>query len=261
MPATRITLAANTWTDVTSTVALVGDEFTIITPLTDVKVALSVGAPSDGEALVKDVAYGVSLNSDAADTLKVWVFSTAGGNVRFYNHGNTKTIKPLVTVGAEANPLQPTDTVLALSGASTSIAIPAGVTGIEFVSGVLTPTTTTASITVEAFGVGDSVRDVFSGLKTSFIAAATLAVLAAATYFVNTTAADDNEKWISGSLYDPWDADIRSIARGKAVVNATAVEIHMAEVVQDVAGSIEFLRFVASAGTVTGNVFIRWSYS
>ena len=261
MTAIRLTLDAATWTDITTSVASVGDEFTIITPLSDVSVALSVAEPSSGEALTEGVAYGVSLNSDASDTLKVWIFSTAGGNVRLYNNGNTKTIKPVVTVGAEANPLQPTKTVVAITGATTSVSIPAGVTGVEFVSTVLTPTTTTASITVEAYGAADTVRDVFSGLKTSVVAAATLAVLAAATYFVNTTAADDNEKWISGSLFDPRDATIRSVARGKAVVNSTAVEVHYAEVVQDVAGDIDTLRFVVSAGTVTGNVFIRWSYA
>lgn len=261
----RLTLAADTWTDVSDTVALVGDELSVITPLSDVKLALSIAEPSDGEAMTADEAYGVSLNSDVNDTLALWVYSTAGGNVHFYNHGNLRTLKAVVDDtaedGAEVNLSQPTKTVVAITGATTSVAIPAGVTGVEFVSTVLTPTTTTASITVEAWGAADTVRDVFSGLKTSFIAAATLAVLSAATYFVNTTGADDNQKWISGSLFDPRDATIRSVTRGKAVVNSTAVEVHMAELVQDVAGDIDTLRFVVSAGTVTGNVFIRWNYS
>ncbi len=102
----RLTLAADTWTDVSTTVALVGDELSVITPLSDAKLALSVAEPSDGEDLTADAAYGVSLNSDALDTLALWVYSTAGGNVYLYNHGNTRTIKAVVDQAEARQPAE-----------------------------------------------------------------------------------------------------------------------------------------------------------
>lgn len=263
MSAIRLTLAAATWTDVSTTVALVGDEFTMITPLSDVSVALSVAEPSSGEDLTPNEAYGVSLNSDAADDLKVWVLSTAGGNIRFYNNGNSKTLKPLVPVGAEANvdPDPPTRSEHAISGARTNIAIPDDVTWFRYSTGILVPSgTTEAPYAGVTWGSGPTDQD-FSGVEMLYSDAFGVAVVTA-NPAVNVCANDGGglQRSMAGMVWAPRDASKKTMAEGHGVAWGLP-KARRRDVVADLAKDDDVFFISGNAGTVTGTVTIEWFYT
>lgn len=266
MSAIRLTLAAATWTDVSATVAIVGDEFTMITPLSDVSVALSVAEPSSGESLTADEAYGVSLNSDVADALKVWVHSTAGGNIRFYNNGNTKTLKPVVTVGAEANipqvpPPPPTRSTWVVSGTSAAIDIPDDVTWFRFMSTTLTASVASASIFMGLnFGPTPTAQQ-WAGTQT----------VSKATTLVNTIMTSHGgfaeapidaafTRWFTGTVWSPRDATKKSMALGEGISEGTD-EIRIRRGVAIAAKDDDEIFISISSGNFAGTIHIEWFYN
>lgn len=82
----EVTLAANTWTDLTSVVAALGaSNLMVLTDKTDAKIGRKATAPTDGPALVKGVATQVIIKR--GDTLKLWAFSTTGGKIKLFKSG------------------------------------------------------------------------------------------------------------------------------------------------------------------------------
>lgn len=78
---TRITLVADTYTDITTEFEALGDSIYVVTDLTD----LEVGLVTDGQtptALPEILAAGaVKVTKGHESALDVWAYSTAGGDI------------------------------------------------------------------------------------------------------------------------------------------------------------------------------------
>lgn len=73
----RIKVAAATWTDISAEVSALGNAVIVRASGTDFKFGRKATAPTDGVVLTQN--QGTMVLVKAGDTLKPWVFSTAGG--------------------------------------------------------------------------------------------------------------------------------------------------------------------------------------
>lgn len=86
MASTKIALSAATWTDISAAQIAIGGRVYLLTDLTDVKVGRKATAPTDGPTAVAGEALEIVTGS--GDVLKLWAFSTAGGEVVLYGNGH-----------------------------------------------------------------------------------------------------------------------------------------------------------------------------
>ena len=86
----EVTLAANTWTNLTTTVAEVGNHLYVLTDLADVKIGRKATAPTDGPAVAAGKATEVIIKQ--GDTLVLWAFSTAGGKIKLLRAGAERVV-------------------------------------------------------------------------------------------------------------------------------------------------------------------------
>jgi hypothetical protein len=86
----EVTLAANTWTNISAAVAEVGNHLYVLTDLTDAKIGRKATAPTDGPALVAGQATEVIIKQ--GDTLVLWAFSTAGGKIKLLKAGANRVV-------------------------------------------------------------------------------------------------------------------------------------------------------------------------
>lgn len=82
---TKVLLAANTWTDISSYTDALSDHVIVTTDLTDVKLGRKATAPSNGVALTAGEACEQIIKF--GDVLVLWAFSTAGGFIRLESTG------------------------------------------------------------------------------------------------------------------------------------------------------------------------------
>lgn len=90
MATKELVLAANTWTDLTTFIASVGQKITVTTDRSDVQIGLRATAPTTGIALVANEA--VEVNIKHGDTLRLWARSTAGGKIAIDSSGAKRII-------------------------------------------------------------------------------------------------------------------------------------------------------------------------
>jgi len=81
----EVMLVANTWTNLTSILALTGGHVFITTRRSDVKLGRKATAPTDGPLLTALGAAEVIVKT--GDPLVLWAFSTAGGKIRIAEAG------------------------------------------------------------------------------------------------------------------------------------------------------------------------------
>lgn len=90
MATKELVLAANTWTNLTSFLADVGNHIVISTDKNDVKIGRKATAPTDGIALV--AGEGVEVIIKQGDTLALWAFSTTGGKIAVDRAGAKRVV-------------------------------------------------------------------------------------------------------------------------------------------------------------------------
>lgn len=90
MATKELVLAANTWTDLTTFLADVGNHVIVSTDKTDVQVGLRATAPTAGIALV--AGEGMEVIIKHGDTLKLWARSVSGGKIAVDRAGARRVI-------------------------------------------------------------------------------------------------------------------------------------------------------------------------
>lgn len=86
MSSTKIVLSAATWTDISTAQIALGGRVFLHTLLTDVKVGRKATAPTNGPTAVAGEALEIVTGS--GDVLKLWAYSTAGGEIVLYGNGH-----------------------------------------------------------------------------------------------------------------------------------------------------------------------------
>lgn len=86
----QLMLAPNTWTNLTTFIADVGQVLTVLTDRSDVQIGLRATAPTTGIALIPGEAMGVQIKH--GDTLQLWARSVAGGKIEVDAAGPRRVI-------------------------------------------------------------------------------------------------------------------------------------------------------------------------
>lgn len=86
----RVKLAAATWTNLTSTLALTGNHVIVRASGTDFKIGRKATAPTNGPVLTQHVGTEVIVKT--GDTLVLWAYSTAGGYLEVQGIGGETVV-------------------------------------------------------------------------------------------------------------------------------------------------------------------------
>ncbi len=166
------------------------------------------------------------------------------------------------STGGGASSLQPpTRTTVTLSGASTSVSIPLGVTRFHFVSEQITLTNDAGIIRVKLFHTGDTVNQLLNLSIEIVTTAANLsfstsnnAIIAVATGSSSTVRA------VAGNVYSPRD-NTRKTLTDCFGYNFAHNDVRHRNGVAAAAEDDDTIRFETDAGTITGSIHIEWFYN
>lgn len=90
MATKELRLAPNTWTELTTFLADVGNQVTVTTEASDVQIGLRATAPTTGIALVPN--EGVDVKIKHGDTLRLWARSVSGAKIAVDRSGARRVI-------------------------------------------------------------------------------------------------------------------------------------------------------------------------
>ncbi len=218
-----------------------------------------VVAKTEAEENQKINLTAINVRGGAAGDYLVVDLDSTDSDIDVDLTGSFFLVRRALVAGGGGGGAVPTRTSVTLSGASTSVSIPAGCTRFRFTSEVVTMSAAGNELWAQLYHTGDTVAEEWGVNIAVITTSASISGITGNT-LMGQAKGSSISKMMEGEVNAPRDAAKKTLAytRNFSVSNS---ELQHRSSVANAANDDDTIRFTASGGTITGGVEIEWFFN